>query len=239
MLFRLFKNFLFWFCRQWAHIFDHKNLIIIRFLELSDYSSTHVERAMWYNSDNGNLVIRNRIHTPGQLRACRIVDLVYLVLLSGSCGKKKKYYSGFCFWWCKQFPVIQRQTYGGSWSAVSLLQSLTTSRPSSGVRLCCCRDQRLWGLWVIGGLSADWRPSVSECTAPCSLRLCLSLYLPPQLCVVAPFFSLLNLGNILSSSGQNYKWLCVLKFEYWLSWGQLLWFIANAILKCPNPGKKN
>lgn len=49
-------------------------------------------------------------------------------------------------------------------SPVSLLQSLTTSRPSSGVRLCCCLHQQLWELWVIGVLSADWRRSVSALT---------------------------------------------------------------------------
>lgn len=135
-------------------------------------------------------------HTwTASLHACRPVNLCYLVLLHlHLCWGKKKSFDDdiWSFVVRDTGPSSQRDRLlqvASRWSPVGLLQSLTTSRPWSGVRLCCCLHQRLWEQWVIGVLSADWRRSVSALTVrpPAPRPLWLSLSPPPQLCLVARF----------------------------------------------------
>lgn len=150
--------------------------------------SQHVESAASYATVDSNLMMRNQMKTPDYIRNHREVS------------EKERDFRRV-FWWSRLGVMVLSMgpsppiIVGSCWSAVSLLQSPTTPRPSSGVRLCCC-------LWELQYESSAVRLLTEAALSP------LSLYgplLPPSL----PFFVspttalfggsvfLLNLGTIL------------------------------------------
>lgn len=168
----------------------------------------------------------------------------HLVLLCRGDHRKvseKQRYFRWVFWWSRLSVMVlsmgsSPQTIVGScWSAVSLLQSPTTSRPSSGVRLCCCLCQRLWELQYESSAVCWLKPLClhSRCTAPFSLLLCLSLYLPPQLCLVAQFFSWTwERSSAFWTKPQ--MCFCHLKWEHCWSWGRSCRNLSSLQLQnCP------
>lgn len=121
--------------------------------------------------------------TASYMHVVLLICLIWFFCICTFVGEKKSFDDHIWSFVVRDTgPSSQRDRLlqvASSWSPVGLLQSLTTSRPWSGVRLCCCLHQRLWEQWVIGVLSADWRRSVSALTVrPPAPVLCDSLCLP-------------------------------------------------------------